>query len=295
MTDKKLNVSVIQQAMSADIKDNKFRLYKSIEEAAQQGAKLILLPELHNTPYFCQTEDAHNFDFAETIPGKSTDELSSVAKKYSVVIVASFFEKRAAGLYHNTAVVFDSDGCIAGSYRKMHIPDDPGFYEKYYFTPGDQGFTPIQTSVGKLGVLVCWDQWFPEAARLMALAGAELLIYPTAIGWDPADDKTEQEKQLDAWITIQRSHAIANAIPTIVANRNGFETDRSECTKGIQFWGNSFICGTQGEFLNRADENETVLSTEIDLDRTEQTRRIWPFLRDRRTDAYYDLIRQYID
>lgn len=295
MTNKSIKVSVIQQCYSDDIADNKFKISTAIEQAANQGSNLILLPELHNTPYFCQSENHDNFDLAETIPGESSDELSLLAKKHQLVIVASLFEKRAAGLYHNTAVVFDTDGSIAGTYRKMHIPDDPGFYEKFYFTPGDKGFTPINTSLGKLGVLVCWDQWFPEAARLMALAGADLLLYPTAIGWDPSDDKAEQARQKDAWITIQRGHAIANALPVIVANRHGHEEDLSLVTDGIEFWGNSFICGTQGEILAQSQQNDNILTVELDMSQTENTRRVWPYLRDRRTDAYYDLIRQYID
>ena len=295
MTQQNIKVSVIQQSYSNSITDNKAKINTAIEQAANQGANLILLPELHNTPYFCQSENPDNFDFAETIPGESTEQMALLAEKYQVVIVASLFEKRAAGLYHNTAVVFDSDGSIAGTYRKMHIPDDPGFYEKFYFTPGDLGFEPVNTSVGKLGVLVCWDQWFPEAARLMALAGADVLLYPTAIGWDPDDNTAEQARQKEAWITIQRSHAIANAIPVIVANRHGHEQDLSQVTNGIEFWGSSFICGTQGEMLAQSQQSDSILTVDLDMSRTEKTRRIWPFLRDRRTDAYYDLIRKYID
>jgi len=290
-----IKVSVIQQSFSEEIDDNIARITTAIEQAANQGADLALLSELHNTPYFCQSENHDNFDLAETIPGESTDYFSMLAKKHKLVIVASLFEKRAAGLYHNTAVVFDNDGSIAGTYRKMHIPDDPGFYEKFYFTPGDQGFTPIPTSIGNLGVLICWDQWFPEAARLMTLAGADLLLYPTAIGWDTTDNAAEQARQKDAWITVQRGHAIANALPVIVANRHGHEEDLSLMTDGIEFWGNSFICGTQGEILAQAQKNDCILTVDIDVNRTETTRRMWPFLRDRRTDAYYDIIRQYID
>jgi N-carbamoylputrescine amidase len=244
--------------------------------------------------YFCQTEDTARFDQAEPIPGPSTDALGALARELGIVIVASLFERRAAGLYHNTAVVLERDGSIAGRYRKMHIPDDPGFYEKFYFTPGDLGFTPIDTSVGRLGVLVCWDQWYPEAARLMALAGAELLLYPTAIGWDPRDGEAEQARQREAWITVQRAHAIANGLPVVVANRVGLEPDPSGSSKGIRFWGSSFIAGPQGEILAEAGHDQaTVLVHEIDLERTESVRRIWPFLRDRRIDAYADLVKRY--
>lgn len=290
-----ITVSVVQHSCSWKIDENKRKLATAIEQAANQGADLVLLPELHNTPYFCQSENHDYFDLAETIPGESCEWLSSLASKHKLVIVASLFEKRAAGLYHNTAVVFDNDGSIAGTYRKMHIPDDPGFYEKFYFTPGDLGFTPIDTAVGKLGVLVCWDQWFPEAARLMAMAGADILLYPTAIGWDPNDDAAEQARQKDAWITVQRGHAIANALPVVAANRFGHEEDLSQVTEGIDFWGNSFVCGAQGEMLAQAQQSDSILTVDLDLSRTEITRRVWPFLRDRRTDAYYDLIRKYID
>jgi N-carbamoylputrescine amidase len=256
---------------------------------------LVVLPELHLGPYFCQNEDFNHYDLAQPIPGPTTDILSTVAKKLSIVIVSTIFEKRAPGLFHNTAVVFDRDGSIAGKYRKMHIPDDPGFYEKYYFTPGDLGFKPIETSIGKLGVLICWDQWFPEAARLMALAGAELLIYPTAIGWDNNDNKEEQQRQLDAWITIQRSHAVANGIPVIACNRIGFEQS-PDSAAGINFWGNSFIAGPQGEIIKQADDSESSLLTcTLDKSRTEYIRQIWPFLRDRRIDAYNDLTKRFID
>ncbi|MGZ4989707.1 MAG: carbon-nitrogen hydrolase, partial [Methylobacter sp.] len=253
------------------------------------------LPELHLGPYFCQSEDYNNFELAQSIPGPTTAILSEVAKELGIVIVSTIFEKRAPGLYHNTAVVFDKDGSIAGKYRKMHIPDDPGFYEKYYFTPGDLGFKPIETSIGKLGVLVCWDQWYPEAARLMALAGAEMLIYPTAIGWDPEDTPAEQQRQLDAWITIQRSHAVANGIPVISCNRIGFELAPNS-TAGINFWGNSFIAGPQGDIITSANDSETkVLSCTIDRARAERVRQIWPFLRDRRIDEYGNLTKRFID
>jgi N-carbamoylputrescine amidase len=257
---------------------------------------MVLLQELHNSAYFCQTEDPANFDLAESIPGPSTERLGGLASDLGVVIVASLFERRAPGLYHNTAVVLDSDGRLAGVYRKMHIPDDPGYYEKFYFTPGDLGFEPIDTSVGRLGVLVCWDQWYPEAARLMALAGAEILLYPTAIGWDPNDAPEEQTRQREAWIGVQRSHAIANALPVAACNRVGFEPDPSGTTAGARFWGHSFVCGPQGEILARAgDQNPQILLAHIDPARTEHVRRLWPFLRDRRIDAYGDLTRRYRD
>jgi len=290
-----IKIAVVQHTCGENVDANREQIITGIEQAAAQGAKLVVLPELHNTLYFCQTEETSNFDLAETIPGPSTKELGAIAHDLAIVIVASLFEKRAAGLYHNTVVVFDVDGDIAGTYRKMHIPDDPGFYEKFYFAPGDLGFTPITTSIGKLGVLICWDQWFPEAARLMALAGAELLIYPTAIGWDPDDNKQEQARQKEAWITVQRAHAIANGLPVIVANRCGLEEDFSAQTNGIKFWGNSFICGAQGEMLAEAKLHPTIFTTKIDMNRTESVRRVWPFLRDRRTDSYDDLVRQYID
>jgi N-carbamoylputrescine amidase len=251
---------------------------------------------LHTGLYFCQTEDTRNFDLAEPIPGPSTQTLGALAKELGIVLVASLFERRAAGLYHNTAVVFESDGTIAGKYRKMHIPDDPGYHEKFYFTPGDLGFTPIQTSLGKLGVLVCWDQWYPEAARLMALAGAELLLYPTAIGWDPRDSADEQQRQRDAWVTIQRAHAVANGLPVLVANRVGVEPDPSGASKGIQFWGESFVAGPQGEILARAQgEHAQIILANIDRKRSEDVRRIWPYLRDRRIDAYGDIAKRYRD
>ncbi len=291
----KIIVSAIQQLCDKDRQTNLDFSIEKIHEAAAANADLVVLPELHLGPYFCQNEDYNNFDLAQTIPGLTTDILSAIAKKLNIVIVSTLFEKRAPGLYHNTAVVFDKDGSIAGKYRKMHIPDDPGFYEKYYFTPGDLGFTPIETSIGKLGVLICWDQWFPEAARLMALGGAEILIYPTAIGWDPEDTKEEQQRQLDAWITIQRSHAVANGIPVISCNRVGFEKAPNS-GKGIKFWGNSFIAGPQGDLITLANDSETKLLTcKLDTDRIERVRQIWPYLRDRRIDAYSDLTKRFID
>jgi len=292
----KLKVGIVQHSNSSDVTENTNKTVAEIRNAAAQGAKLIVLQELHRSLYFCQTEDTDLFDLAETIPGPSTDLYGELAKELNVVIVTSLFEKRATGLYHNTAVVLETDGSIAGKYRKMHIPDDPGFYEKFYFTPGDLGFEPVQTSVGKLGVLVCWDQWFPEAARLMAMAGAELLIYPTAIGWDPRDDKDEQIRQRDAWIISQRAHAVANGVPVISVNRVGHEADPSGQSEGIQFWGNSFVAGPQGEMLLHADEQEEqTLTVEIDQARSESVRRIWPYLRDRRIDHYGDLQKIYRD
>ena len=293
---KTLKIGLVQQSCVAARAENLANSFNAIRRAAEQGAKLVVLQELHTGPYFCQTESCANFDLAETIPGPSTVEFGAIAKELGVVLVTSLFEKRAAGLYHNTAVVLESDGSIAGCYRKMHIPDDPGYYEKFYFTPGDLGFTPIATSVGKLGVLVCWDQWYPEAARLMAMAGAELLIYPTAIGFDPHDSPAEQQRQRDAWVTVQRGHAIANATPLIAVNRVGFEADPSGATAGAQFWGSSFAVGCQGEFIARAGEtDEQVLVIEIDPQRREQVRRIWPFLRDRRIDDYQELLKRYRD
>lgn len=266
-----------------------------IEAAAKSGAELVVLPELHLDHYFCQSEDTACFDLAQPIPGPSCDQLSAAAKAHQVVIVSTLFEKRAPGLYHNTAVVFDKDGSLAGTFRKMHIPDDPGFYEKFYFTPGDLGFTPIKTSLGKLGILICWDQWYPEAARLMAMAGADLLIYPTAIGWNPDDEPAEKQRQCDAWITVQRGHAVANGIPVISCNRIGYEAAPDNAS-GIQFWGHSFIVGPQGEFLASADDQQdTLLLATLDLDRSEQVRRIWPFFRDRRIDEFADLTRRYRD
>ncbi len=296
MKNKTLTVGLVQRSCSANIEENLNANVEAITKATEQGAKLVLLQELHNSLYFCQTEDVNQFDLAETIPGPSCETLAKVAKECNVVIVSSLFEKRATGLYHNTSVVFENDGSIAGKYRKMHIPDDPGFYEKFYFTPGDLGFNPIETSVGKLGVLVCWDQWYPEAARLMALAGAELLLYPTAIGWDPRDDDDEQQRQRDAWVTIQRGHAVANGVPVLVCNRTGHETDPSGQSEGIQFWGTSFVTGPQGEILAEAStDHEVVLMAEIDMERSEHTRRIWPYLRDRRIDDYQDLTKRYRD
>jgi N-carbamoylputrescine amidase len=272
------------------------RSMAGVREAAARGAHLVLLQELHVGPYFCQTEDPRHFELAEPIPGPTTEALGRLAADLRVVVVASLFERRAAGLYHNTAVVLDSDGRVAGKYRKMHIPDDPGYYEKFYFTPGDLGFNPIDTSVGRLGVLVCWDQWFPEAARLMALGGADLLLYPTAIGWDPRDDAAEKERQREAWLTVQRAHAVASGVPVIVCNRAGFEPDPSGQTPGIEFWGSSFIAGPQGEVLAQAPvSSPAVLVTELDKTRAEHVRRIWPFLRDRRIDAYQDLLKRYRD
>jgi N-carbamoylputrescine amidase len=290
-----LTVSAVQQPCDEDRQTNLDFSIAKIHEAAAANADLVVLPELHLGPYFCQNEDYNNFELAQSIPGPTTAILSDVAKELGIVIVSTIFEKRAPGLYHNTAVVFDKDGSIAGQYRKMHIPDDPGFYEKYYFTPGDLGFKPIETSIGKLGVLVCWDQWYPEGARLMALAGADMLIYPTAIGWDPEDTPAEQQRQLDAWITIQRAHAVANGIPVIACNRIGFELAPNS-TSGINFWGNSFITGPQGEILASANDSETkVLSCTIDRARSERVRQVWPFLRDRRIDEYGDLTKRFID
>jgi len=293
---KALAVGLVQQSCSADRGRNLAASIKGIREAVERGAKLVLLQELHTGLYFCQAEDTGIFDLAEPIPGPSTKELGAVAKELGVVIVASLFERRAAGIYHNTAAVIENDGTLAGIYRKMHIPDDPGYSEKFYFTPGDLGFRPIQTSVGKLGVLVCWDQWYPEGARLMALAGAELLLYPTAIGWTDEDDAAEQARQRDAWITIQRAHAVANGLPVMVCNRTGVEQDPSGRSNGIRFWGSSFICGPQGEILAQAaTDTPRVLTADVDLARSEAVRRIWPYLRDRRIDAYGDLLKRFRD
>lgn len=290
-----LTVALVQHACSPDPAANRHHVDAALREARARGARLVLLQELHDTPYFCQTEDPALFDLAEPIPGPRSEALGALARELELVIVASLFERRAPGLYHNTAVVFDSDGRLAGRYRKMHIPDDPGYYEKFYFTPGDLGFTPVDTAVGRLGVLVCWDQWFPEAARLMALAGAELLLYPTAIGWDPQDEEDEKARQLDAWRTVQRGHAIANGLPLLACNRIGTET-APDGSGSIDFWGHSFIAGPQGEILAEAPPNEPeILIQAIDLSRAEQVRRIWPFLRDRRIDAYHDLLRRYRD
>ncbi|WP_285817689.1 carbon-nitrogen hydrolase [Echinimonas agarilytica] len=297
-----IKCALLQHTCGDDLAHNTAMTTSLIEKAASNGAQLVVLQELHRSRYFCQSENTDTFDLAEPIPGPSTDHYAQVAKRCGVVIVTSLFEKRAVGLYHNTAVVLDSDGTIAGTYRKMHIPDDPGFYEKFYFTPGDLGFEPIHTSLGKLGILVCWDQWFPEAARLMTMAGAELLIYPTAIGWDLGDDAAEQQRQCDAWETIQRSHAIANGIPVLACNRTGYEPDPSGTTQGIQFWGNSFIAGPQGELLAKAEpsphlpespQQNIILYAELDMNRSEQVRRIWPYLRDRRIDHYSDLTQLY--
>ena len=292
----KIKVGIVQQKCSASKKINIEMSIEGIRQCALKGAQLVVLQELHVSRYFCQQEAIGNFDLAESLPGPTYNEFAEIAKSLNIVLVTSLFEKRSAGLFHNTAVVFDKDGREAGRYRKMHIPDDPGYYEKFYFTPGDLGFKPITTSLGKLGVLICWDQWFPEAARLMAMAGADLLIYPTAIGYDPEDTLTEKSQQHDAWMTSQRAHAIANGIPVISVNRVGFEEDLSHQTKGIDFWGTSFVTGPQGEVLWKADQNEmTNRVVEIDQNRTEAVRRIWPFLRDRRIDAYADLNKRFID
>ena len=289
-----LTVALIQERNHGDAAANLAVIATRVAEAAAKGAKLVLLQELHNGAYFCQHESVDEFDLAETIPGPSTSFLGELAKKHSVVIVGSLFEKRATGLYHNTAVVLEADGSLVGKYRKMHIPDDPGFYEKFYFTPGDLGFTPIDTSVGRLGVLVCWDQWYPEAARLMALAGADMLLYPTAIGWDPDDVQEEKTRQRDAWVLSHRGHAVANGLPVLSCNRVGHETSPLGAS-GIDFWGNSHVLGPQGEFIAEAGTEATLLVVDVDLGRSEHVRRIWPFLRDRRIDAYADLTRRYID
>ncbi len=290
-----MKVGLIQQKNSVDIESNICKLQANIRVAAQQGAELIVLQELHNGLYFCQTENTALFDQAEPIPGPSTESFGRLAKELGVVIVLSLFERRAPGLYHNTAVVLEKDGTIAGKYRKMHIPDDPAYYEKFYFTPGDLGFEPIDTSVGRLGVLVCWDQWYPEAARLMAMRGAEMLIYPTAIGWESSDTEEEKNRQLGAWITVQRGHAVANGIPVITVNRTGLEPDPSGQTNGIQFWGNSFVAGPQGELLTEfTNDQEEVRVVEIDKMRSEQVRRWWPFFRDRRIDAFDGLTKRFL-
>ena len=291
-----MKTGIIQQHNTADIQDNRQRLAESIRSLAKQGAELIVLQELHNSLYFCQTENVDLFDLAETIPGPSTDFFGALARELQVVIVTSLFERRAPGLYHNTAVVLEKDVSIAGKYRKMHIPDDPAYYEKFYFTPGDLGFHPIQTSVGRLGVLVCWDQWYPEAARLMALQGADMLIYPTAIGYESSDTPDEQERQRMAWQTVQRGHAVANGLPVVTVNRTGHEPDPSKQTNGIQFWGTSFVAGPQGELLYEAPrDSETTAIIDVNLQRSEQVRRWWPFLRDRRIDHYDDIIKRFID
>lgn len=287
--------AIIQQKKTADITSNRNRLAEAIREAASQGARLIVNQELHDSLYFCQTESVDLCDLAVGIHSEATDFYASLAAETSTVIICSFFERRAPGLYHNTAVVFEADGTIAGTYRKMHIPDDPAYYEKFYFTPGDLGFTPVDTSVGRIGVLVCWDQWYPEAARMMALAGAEILIYPTAIGWESSDADDEKARQHEAWVTVQRGHAIANGLPVVAVNRVGFEDDPTGLTKGIQFWGTSFVAGPQGEFLYQAGDEETTAIVDVDLTRSEHVRRWWPFLRDRRIDAYGELTQRYRD
>jgi len=292
----KLKVGIVQQKRVANKAQNIKNSLAAIQKCAQMGAKLVVLQELHTSLYFCQTEDVSQFELADTIPGNDTEIFARAAKENKVVLVTSLFEKRAPGLYHNTAVVFEKDGSLAGKYRKMHIPDDPGFYEKFYFTPGDMGFNPIDTSVGRLGVMVCWDQWYPEGARLMALAGAEMLIFPTAIGWDPADTADEKARQLDAWMIAQRGHAVANGLPVISVNRTGFEPDPTSSGNGIDFWGHSFVAGPQGEILTQLPaHNEQIEVVEIDRQRTEDVRRIWPFLRDRRIDAYHEILKRYRD
>ena len=291
-----MKIGIIQQRCTGSIEDNKRKLAQNIADVASQGAELVVLQELHNSLYFCQTENTANFDLAEPIPGPGTDYYGELARHHGIVLVTSLFERRSAGLYHNTAVVFEKDGTIAGKYRKMHIPDDPAYYEKFYFTPGDLGFHPIDTSVGRLGIQVCWDQWYPEGARLMALQGAELLIYPTAIGYESSDTPEEQERQREAWTTVQRGHAVANGLPVIAVNRVGHEPDPSAQTNGITFWGSSFVAGPQGEFLFRAskDEEENVV-VEVDMKRCENVRRWWPFLRDRRIEEFAPLTRRFID
>lgn len=291
-----MKIGIIQQNNTSDINDNRGRILEKIAQLAKQGAKLVVLQELHDSLYFCQEENVDNFDLAVTIPGPETEIYAKAARDNGVVLVTSLFERRAAGLYHNTAVVFETDGTIAGRYRKMHIPDDPAYYEKFYFTPGDIGFTPIDTSVGRLGVLVCWDQWYPEAARLMALRGAEILIYPTAIGFEPSDSADEQERQREAWTTVQRGHAVANGLPVVAVNRVGLELDPSGRTNGIQFWGSSFVAGPQGEMLYRASQdNAEVAIVDVDMERCESVRRWWPFLRDRRIDSYSNILLRYDD
>lgn len=291
-----MKIGIIQQTCSSSRAENMDKLAQSVARVAAEGARLVVLQELHNSPYFCQVESPDNFDWAEPIPGPSTEFFGAVARRCGVVLVTSLFERRAAGLYHNTAVVFETDGSVAGTYRKMHIPDDPAYYEKFYFTPGDLGFHPIRTSVGVLGVQVCWDQWYPEGARLMALAGAELLIYPTAIGFESSDAPEEQQRQREAWMTVQRGHAVANGLPVITVNRTGHESDPSGATNGIRFWGSSFVCGPQGELLYTAPQDEEVACVvEVDLKRSEQVRRWWPFLRDRRIEEFKDLTKRYRD
>lgn len=292
----KIKAGLLQLKISEDVEANKQKIAQQIKELADKGADIVILQELHNTPYFCQTENVDLFDLAEPIPGPSTEFYGKIAKDNNIVIITSLFERRAAGLYHNTAVVLERDGSIAGKYRKMHIPDDPAYYEKFYFTPGDLGFKPIDTSVGRIGLLVCWDQWYPEAARLMALQGADFLVYPTAIGYALNDSIGEQQRQREAWTTVMRGHAVANGIPVIAVNRTGFESDPTGVTEGILFWGSSFVVGPQGEFIYRASEdNEEAQIVEIDLKHSEQVRRWWPFLRDRRIDKYGDILKRFID
>ncbi len=290
-----LKIALIQHPDKGTTDDNLAHIEHTARDAADQGARLILLQELHNGPYFCQTEDAANFDLAEPIPGASTERLGRLAAATQTVIVGSVFERRSAGVYHNTAVVLDADGTLAGRYRKMHIPDDPGYFEKYYFTPGDLGFEPVDTAVGRLGVLVCWDQWYPEAARLMALRGAEMLLYPTAIGWDPGDDEIERGRQLEAWLVSQRAHAVANGLPLLACNRIGYEASAQPGAPGIEFWGNSFVCGPQGEYLAYGGQREQIVVAEVDLARSETVRRAWPFLRDRRIEDYTGLTARMLD
>jgi N-carbamoylputrescine amidase len=291
-----MKIGIIQQRNSNDVKANRQSLINKIKQLASMGAQLVVLPELHDSLYFCQVESVDNFDLAVPIPGKVTEEYAAVARECGIVLVTSLFEKRATGLYHNTAVVFDTDGSVAGQYRKMHIPDDPAYYEKFYFTPGDMGFVPIETSLGKLGVMVCWDQWYPEGARLMAMRGAQLLIYPTAIGYESSDTPDEQERQREAWTTVQRGHAVANGLPVITVNRVGHEPDPSGQTNGIQFWGSSFVAGPQGELIYRApNDAEDLQVIDVDMERSEQVRRWWPFLRDRRIECYGDLNKRFLD
>ena len=291
-----MKIGIIQQSCTSDVRKNMDKLACNIEDVCKKGAQLVVLQELHNSLYFCQVEDTSLFDLAEPIPGPSTDFYAQIARKHGIVLVTSLFEKRSTGLYHNTSVVFDTDGSVAGRYRKMHIPDDPAYYEKFYFAPGDLGFHPIPTSLGRLGVQVCWDQWYPEGARLMALQGADLLIYPTAIGYESSDTPAEQERQREAWITIQRGHAVANGIPVVTVNRVGFEPDPSGQTKGIQFWGSSFVAGPQGEILYQASKSEEENAViEVDMKRSENVRRWWPFLRDRRIEEFHDLAKRFID
>lgn len=291
-----IRIGLLQLHNVADVETNIKHITEHVNDLAKRGVQLVVLQELHNSLYFCQVEDVNNFDLAETIPGPSTELYAKLAKELGIVLVTSLFEKRALGLYHNTAVVFEKDGTIAGKYRKMHIPDDPAYYEKFYFTPGDLGFKPIQTSIGKLGVLVCWDQWYPEAARLMAMQGAEILIYPTAIGYAKSDTKEEQQRQREAWTTVMRGHAVANGLPVVAVNRVGFEPDPSKQTEGIEFWGSSFVAGPQGEIHYQAcDNDEESVVIDIDLDHSEDVRRWWPFLRDRRIEAYGDITKRFID